>query len=284
MPLRFDLQAHSTHSDGALRPADVVARADAAGVDMLSLTDHDTVHGLAEAQEAAREVGLRLVTGVELSTIDEAGEDLHVLGYGIDPDDAGFAEALATFRADRAGRIGRMADALRELGWEVDDDKITGRASPGRPHLAAATFSHPGNAQRIADEGLRDSTALLVAYLIPGAPAFRGRTLPTVPEAIDVIHAAGGVAVWAHPFWDITDAVEVESCLRRFADAGLDGVEAFYLTHTAEQTSRLASLAQDLGLLTTGSSDFHGPDHPTFSRFLAFETYGERPRLDGVAG
>jgi predicted metal-dependent phosphoesterase TrpH len=165
----------------------------------------------------------------------------------------------------------------------VDDRVLQGREAPGRPHLATAVFDHPANAERLAAEGLEDSTQFLVAYLIPGAQAFRGRTRPTIPEAIETIHAADGLAVWAHPYWDISADAEVEACLRRFAAAGIDGVEAFYVTHTADQTARLVALAQELGLLTTGSADFHGPDHPRFSRFLAFDTHGAEPRLGRIA-
>ncbi|UUY03503.1 hypothetical protein LRS13_23000 [Svornostia abyssi] len=93
----------------------------------------------------------------------------------------------------------------------------------------------------------------------------------------------GGVAVWAHPYWDIADDEDVEACLRRFAAAGLDGVEAFYATHTPEQTARLVALADELELLTTGSADFHGPDHPKFAEFLAFDTGGSEPRLGPIA-
>jgi predicted metal-dependent phosphoesterase TrpH len=283
MALRFDLQSHSTRSDGALPPAEVVARAAEAGVDLLALSDHDTVDGVAEAVAAGREHGVRVVPAVELSAVDPAGEDLHILGYGFDPGDPGLAETLRGYREDRSGRIGRMADAVRELGWAVDDRVLQGREAPGRPHLATAVFDHPANAERLAAEGLEDSTQFLVAYLIPGAQAFRGRTRPTIPEAIETIHAADGLAVWAHPYWDISADAEVEACLRRFAAAGIDGVEAFYVTHTADQTARLVALAQELGLLTTGSADFHGPDHPRFSRFLAFDTHGAEPRLGRIA-
>jgi predicted metal-dependent phosphoesterase TrpH len=176
-----------------------------------------------------------------------------------------------------------MVDAVRELGWEVDETVLEGRASPGRPHLAAAVFQHEANSRRLAAEGFTTSTEFLVAYLIPGAPAFRGRTMPTVAQAIEVVHAAGGVAVWAHPYWDIADDAEVEACLRRFTADGLDGVETFYITHTPEQIARLAALARELHLLTTGSADFHGPDHPTFSQFLAFELGDEEPHLGPIA-
>jgi predicted metal-dependent phosphoesterase TrpH len=278
----FDLQSHSVHSDGALEPAAVVAAAAGAGVELLALSDHDTVDGVAEAQAAARDHGIRLAPAVELSAIDPLGEDLHVLGYGIDPADPGLAERLDAYRADRRGRVGRMADALEELGWRIDRARFADLDSPGRPHLAAAAFHHPGNAARVAEEGFEDPSALLVAYLIPGAPAYRTRTIPTVTDAVAAIHDAGGVAVWAHPFWDVDAEAEVEAALRRFAGDGMDGVEAFYVEHGRRQTELLCDLADELDLLTTGSADFHGPEHPHFSRFRNFELFGREPRLGPI--
>jgi predicted metal-dependent phosphoesterase TrpH len=283
-PPRFDLQSHSVHSDGALTPDGVVAAAAAAGVQLLALSDHDTVDGVAEAAKAAGEHGIGLVPAVELSAVDPLGEDLHVLGYGIDHADPAFAQRLEAYRADRRGRVGRMAGALQELGWELDRTLFADLESPGRPHLAAAAFHHPANAARVREEGLEDSSALLVAYLIPGRPGYRARTIPTVTDAIAAIHDAGGVAVWAHPFWDVDAEAEVEAAVRRFAAAGMDGVEAFYIEHGERQTTLLCDLAEELDLLTTGSADFHGPKHPHFSRFRAFELYGREPRLGPIAG
>jgi len=277
----FDLQSHSVHSDGALPAAHVVARAAAAGVDLLALTDHDTVAGVADAVAAAPAAGLRVVPAAELSALDGDYEDLHILGYGIDPGAPSLREALEAFRADRVGRGHRMAQALRELGWvlEVPD---RGGAPVGRPHLAQAVWNEPANRARLQEEGLQDFSAFLVAYLIPGAPGYRRRTTPTVPEAIAVIHEAGGVAVWAHPFWDIDADAEVVESLDRFVAAGLDGVEAFYVTHTEQQTRMIAQRAAQLALLTTGSADFHGPDHPHFSRFRNFELFGLEPQLGPI--
>jgi predicted metal-dependent phosphoesterase TrpH len=281
---RFDLQSHSTFSDGALAPADVVRRAAAAGLEVLALSDHDTVEGVDEALDAAAQVGLRVVPAVEISAADPPHEDLHVLGYGVDHRDPALLATLAGFREERVRRADRMAAALRELGWELDEAPLAERRARdrpiGRPHLAEAAFAHPANAPRIAAEGLDTFSDLLVAYLIPGAPAYRGRERPTVPEAIAAIHAAGGVAVWAHPFWDVEDPAEVIAILERFATAGLDGVEAFYVTFDEAQTRLLHAEASRLGLQTTGSADFHGPDHPRFARFGAFELYGLVPALD----
>jgi predicted metal-dependent phosphoesterase TrpH len=276
----FDLQSHSTFSDGTLAPREVVARAAQAGVELLALTDHDTVDGVAEALEAAaHHPGLRVVPAVELSTIDGEHEDLHILGYGVDHTDAALLTTLERFRADRGARADRMAAALEDCGWALDRtalDERRARGLPiGRPHLAQAAFDHPDNAARLAAEGLADFGELLVAYLIPGAPAYRRRSTPTVPEAIDAIHATGGRAVWAHPFWDVDDPREVVATIDRFAEAyALDGVEAFYVTHTREQTEIAYAAAREHGLLTTGSADFHGPDHPRFNRFRAFDLYG----------
>jgi len=283
----FDLQSHSTYSDGELPPAQVVARAARAGVELLALTDHDTVDGVGEALEAAADADLTVVPAAELSSIDGDFEDLHVCGYGVDHTDPTFLAALAAFRDDRAQRAWRMLDALLELGFEVDRGPLARRGAEGlpvgRPHLAAAVHRHPGNAARLRAEGLQNPTDVLVAYLIPGAPAYRTRSQPTVAGAIDAIHAAGGVAVWAHPFWDVSEPDQVAAAAAKFAAQGLDGIEAFYVTHTREQTLFAADLAEAHGLLTTGSSDFHGPGHPNFSRFRAFELFGRSPHLGAIA-
>jgi 3',5'-nucleoside bisphosphate phosphatase len=174
-----------------------------------------------------------------------------------------------------------MADALREAGLELEfPDR--GDAPVGRPHLAQAAFEHPANRMRLEEENLVNFSQLLEAYLIPGRPAYRRRTTPTVEQAIETIHAAGGVAVWAHPFWDVDAGAEVIALIDRFAQAGLDGVEAFYITHTEAQTRLAAEHCARRGLLTTGSADFHGPEHPRFHTFRAFALHGLEPNLGPV--
>jgi predicted metal-dependent phosphoesterase TrpH len=283
----FDLQSHSRHSDGALAPRDVVAAAAAAGVELLSLTDHDTVDGVREAADAAVEVGIRLVTGVEISALDESGRDLHILGYLIDDRKPELLERLERYRADRERRSEAMVEALRELGFELDEGPLERRMAIGkpigRPHLAEAVLGAPANASRLREESIDDIGSLIRGYLIEGRPAFRLRETPAVAQAIDAIHEAGGVAVWAHPFWDISNPGEVLSSIDRFHALGLDGVEAFYITHTRENTQMLVDRCAELGLLTTGSADFHGPDNRQFSKFMAFETYGIEPNLGPIA-
>jgi 3',5'-nucleoside bisphosphate phosphatase len=276
----FDLQSHSTYSDGALAPADVVAAAAEAGVQLLALTDHDTVDGVDEALQAGAALGLRLVPAVELSAIDGDFEDLHILGYLVDHRAVALLGPLAAFQADRAARAVRLAEALRDCGLQLD---LPQRATIGRPHLAQAAFDHPANRMRLQREKIVNASQLLEAYLIPGAPAFRRRTTPTVAEAIEIVHESGGVAVWAHPFWNVDDPTAVMEHIERFATLGIDGVEAFYPTHDARQASAIADRCAELGLLTTGSADFHGPAHPLFNRFRAFELHGHQPRLGPIA-
>jgi predicted metal-dependent phosphoesterase TrpH len=287
-PPTFDLQSHSLHSDGSLEPRDVVAAAHGAGVELLALSDHDTVDGVQSAADAAEKLGLRLVPAVEVSSVDHDRQDLHVLGYLIDHRDPTLRERLAGWRADREHRADAMGDALRELGYELDESELTRRRAQGkpigRPHLADAVVRHPANAGRLRSERLDERSAFLEAYLIDGAPAFRPRTKPTVGESIAAIHDAGGVAVWAHPFWDVESPDDVLATVDRFRGWQLDGVECFYATHTREQTELLADRCAELGLLTTGSSDFHGPAHRLFSRFRAFSTYGRTPTLGPIAG
>lgn len=291
----FDLQSHSLHSDGELPAAEVVAAASAAGVEVLSLTDHDTVDGVGEALTAGREHGVGIVTGVEISALDPGPgdvdasnpRDLHILGYGVDHEDAVFAVALERFRADRDQRADRMVQGLRDCGFQLELGELERRRAAGlpigRPHLAAAVVAHGANAARLREERLHNPSDVLVRYLLPGAPAFRNRSIPTVGDAIAAIHRAGGLAVWAHPFWDIDDAGEVAATLERFTrEHALDGVEAFYVGFSEPQTRLLTDTAARLGLLTSGSTDFHGAGHDRFNGFAGFETYGIAPNVERI--
>ncbi len=291
MPPRFDLQSHSTGSDGELPPEEVVARAAEAGVELLALSDHDTVAGVADAIAAGERLGVRIVPAVEISAVDEGSSEpreLHILGYGIDHTGPPMTTRLDEFLADREKRTLRMRDGLREVGFDLDEAEIEQRIAEGkpigRPHLAGAVLRAPANEQRLREEGIDDVGSLIRGYLIDGKPAFRLRQTPTIAEAVEAIHDAGGVAIWAHPFWDISDPDEVIASLERFRALGIDGVEAFYITHDEPQTRLLAERAAALdGMLTTGSADFHGPGNRQFHSFMAFDTFGIEPNLGVIA-
>ncbi len=282
----FDLQAHSLHSDGALPPEQVVDRAHEDGIELLALTDHDTIDGVKAAAARARELGIRLSPAAEISAVDGAYEDLHVCGYELDVDAPVLTEALEDWRADRGRRIEAMVDRLRELGFAIDPAPLEKRKAEGkplgRPHLADCVLKHPDNAARLEAEGIAGKNEFFPKYIVPGAPGFVGRTTPTVYEAIDLIHEAGGVAIWAHPFWDVDSPEEVLATLGRFVEHGMDGVEAFYATHSEDQTPLLCDFAAAKGLLTTGSTDFHSPDHERFNRLGGFELYGREPDLGPI--
>jgi 3',5'-nucleoside bisphosphate phosphatase len=282
----FDLQCHSSYSDGKLPPAEVMQRAADDGMELVALTDHDTIEGVAEARQVAERLGLRFSNGTELSSVEGPHSDLHVCGYELDITDSTLIDALEDFRADRQARVEGIADRLEELGFTVDRTVLKERKAAGqpigRPHIADAVLNHPANKERLESEGITDKNTFFPEYIVPGAKAFVQRTRPTVAEAIDVIHGAGGVAIWAHPFWDLDDADEVVATIERFQGYGVDGIEVFYPTHSEEHTRILFETCERLGLLKTGSSDFHAPDHARFNTFGIFERYGYEPDLGPI--
>jgi 3',5'-nucleoside bisphosphate phosphatase len=260
MPL-IELQSHSTHSDGQLPPREVVAEAAAAGVTTLALSDHDSVAGVTEAEEAGRELGVEIVPAVEMSCVHEYAEDLHVCGYWVDL--AKIEPACERAQDERRARAGEIVENLRSFGFDLTlDDAVReagGADSIGRPHIAKAAGA------------TGDLGPFFEEYLVPGAKAFVPRRWPDAAQAIALIREAGGVAVIAHPYWDISEPGEVDDLIRSL---GADGVETFYPTHSEEQTKHLLELCDELGLTPTASSDYHGPTHKTFAKFGAYETYG----------
>lgn len=271
----IDLQAHSTISDGVLPPTEVVRLAAKSGVEVLALTDHDAVDGVPEALAAARETGIKLIPAAELSTVHPRAPELHILGYRIDIGADSLAQALARAQRDRVSRAHEIAARLAELGIALSVDDAVRRAgdarSLGRPHLAAAALADSGNRGPLA--GVGDVSTFIGAYLAPGKPAFVTRSWPTAVEAIKIIRDAGGEAVWAHPFWDVEEPAGVVAVLDELQAVGLDGIEAFYPTHTEEQAGLLVQECDRRGLVMTASSDFHGPEHPLFSSFLAYRAH-----------
>jgi predicted metal-dependent phosphoesterase TrpH len=258
----IELQSHSTYSDGELPPAEVVAAAAEAGVTTLALTDHDAVDGIAEADATARELGIALIPAAEISCVHSDLDDLHMLGYFIDP--PAMRSACERAQQERVVRAEEIVTNLNRLGVEVSFEDAIAKAgdasSVGRPHIAKAAGVEPDGMGAFFEE-----------YLVPGAKAFVSRRWPTAAEAADLIREAGGSVVLAHPFWDLDDPKRVADLID---DLPLDGVEVFYPSHTEEQTAFLVELCADRGLATTASSDFHGPDHKMFSKFGAYETFG----------
>jgi predicted metal-dependent phosphoesterase TrpH len=257
----MDLQSHSIYSDGELSPTHVVAAAREAGVTTLALTDHDTIDGVAEAAQAAREERIVLVPATELSCVHGRIDDMHMLGYWVDT--SAIAPACERAQHERVTRAEEIVERLNAQGVAVSfEDAIAeaGQASSvGRPHIAKAAGVKPDEMNAFFEE-----------WLVPGGKAFVARRWPDAPEAAEIIHGAGGAAVLAHPFWDMQDPTEVAALI---ADLDLDGVECFYPAHDRAQTKFLLELCRERGLAATASSDFHGPNHKMFNSFGTYPTY-----------
>lgn len=256
MDARIDLHAHTNVSDGTLSPAQLVELAAREGLRALAVTDHDHVGGLAEAREAGARLGVEVVAGIELSVTHPSGE-FHLLGYLFDDQDPALLRELEDLRNHRAGRAARIVERLRAQGVDVALEDVAREASAqaggsiGRPHVARALMR----------KGLvRSVEEAFDRWLADGKPAAVPKRKMEAREAIRMLHAAGGVAVLAHP---VTLAPEArDRVVRDLAALGLDGVEVVHSKHGPEDAQRFRDLARELGLAATGGSDFHGENKP----------------------
>jgi predicted metal-dependent phosphoesterase TrpH len=247
-----DLHSHSTASDGVLAPAEVVAAAAEAGVTTLALTDHDTLAGVGEARAATEAHGIRLITALELSVKVKPGS-MHLLAYFPTDDAPLMDEHLADVRRWRIVRAQKIVATLGELGMLIDIDDVRARAggAVGRPHIAEAM---------VAAGHVSDVQEAFSLWIGDGRPAARPAGGLTPPEAIALVHEAGGAAVLAHPASLALGMKKLGSFVARLAAAGLDGIEVHRADHNAEKFTRYGALARELGLVATGGSDFHRPD------------------------
>ena len=250
-----DLHTHSIFSDGSTTPAELIDLAMRHGLKGLALTDHDTVEGVREACRLGRNAGLVMFTGVEISTTLRE-HTLHILGYGIDPDNAELHDWLVPLQNGRERRNAIILEKLRGLGVDITDEEVRQLSccgQTGRPHIA----------RLLVAKGVVDSfEAAFRFYLGRHKAAWEGRFSYPPGETIDMIHRAGGVAVLAHP-GQIDPEMRVQPQLvRELTLRGLDGLEIHYPTHTRKMRKKLKQLAAELGLIGTGGSDFHGATRP----------------------
>ncbi len=243
--LFVDLQVHTTASDGALAPEQVVEAASQAGLAAIAITDHDTIDGVADAAVAGLRLGVRVVSGVELST--HFGDDeLHLLGLHLSNAEA-IRAALRQFQLDRVTRAEQIVGTLNRLGVPVTVDAVLVEAGPGavgRPHIARAM---------IAGGWVKDFREAFDRWLGFGRPAYADKPHFDVADGIDLVHSAGGLAFWAHP-GDSATAARVAT----LAAAGLDGVEVLHPGHPPVIAQKLMSIVDAAGLLPSGGSDWHG--------------------------
>ena len=256
MPITVDLHLHTTASDGRLTPTELVQLAASSGLQTISVSDHDTTAGLAEAQLTVNRIpGMRLIPGIELSC-DVPGGEVHMLGYFMDIEDPGFQEVLVGFRQGRLARGEGMVHKLAEFGMHIEWERvleIAGDASVGRPHVAQALveagyFSEPGDAFR--------------EYLGRNGKAYVERSKLTPPDAVKLLNDVGGVAVFAHPWFERRgNEPEPEQSLIETVEelkaAGLHGMEVHYSMYDEATVDWLADVARAYDLIPCGGSDYH---------------------------
>ncbi|OGV49954.1 MAG: hypothetical protein A2X49_00650 [Lentisphaerae bacterium GWF2_52_8] len=250
---KIDLHTHSTASDGSLSPSALVSLAGEKGISVIALTDHDTLSGLKEFLLAAESMpSVTAVAGVEIS-VDMAGSEVHIVGLFVDPDSASLEELLREIRGNRDTRNLQIIARLREQGYMIsleDVLQVAGGESVGRPHFAKI----------LVEKGYFETTkSVFESCLRRGGSAYCSRKLPEPQRAIDAIHKAGGLTFWAHPL--ATRGGELSSVrkfLKTLIKLGLDGVEAYYTSYTAQQQKAMIELANINELLISGGSDFHG--------------------------
>ncbi|WP_018151562.1 3',5'-nucleoside bisphosphate phosphatase [Leeia oryzae] len=252
---QYDFHCHSSISDGLLLPQDVVQRAFDRGVKVLALTDHDELSGLAVAREKAESLGMTFVNGVEIS-VNWGKHTLHIVGLGVNPDTPLLCDGLAHIRSGRTDRARKMAEGLAKVG-------ITGAFEGALPYAENADMIGRAHFARfLVDKGhARSMQAVFKKFLVPGKPGYVPHIWASLPESIEWIHAAGGLAVLAHPGRYEMGKKQMHELIEIFTRFGGDGIEVATSNHTLDLVGRFARLAEEFGLWASVGSDFHGTGH-----------------------
>lgn len=245
--MRIDLHMHSTFSDGLKSPTELVEIAKKKGLAAISLTDHDCLDGTNEAIEAGKSKGVEILSGVELSS-EYGGRDLHILGYGIDPNHDEFQDMLRRFRDTRHSRGLKIIEKLKDLGLEISVEDVmekSGDGALGRPHIAAV----------LAEKGLVSTQIeAFDKYIADGGPAYVPKYKMSPQEAIKYIRMAGGLAFMAHPGIFLSNVNDFKGLLGEC----FDGVEIYHPKHNKKMAETLKAIADEHGMLVSGGSDYHG--------------------------
>lgn len=256
MPEKYiDLHVHSNESDGTLTPAEVVALAKEQGLSAIALTDHDTIGGLPAARQAAVEAGIELVPGIELST-DYNGTEVHILGYYVDTENSVFLQQLNHFRTGREERNRKMTEKLQNIGFDITYEALTA-AFPDSV-LTRAHF-----ARYLTDHGMvKDMDTVFRKYIGNNCSCYVPREKITPFAAIDLIHAGGGLAYFAHPVLCHMNYDRLDAFIKAMKECGLTGLEAVYSTYMPGDERNMRRFAAKYDLLISGGSDFHGSNKP----------------------
>ena len=242
---KVDLHSHTNHSDGVYTASELVEKAKNVGIEVLSITDHDSVNALEEANETGKKLGIEIIPGVEISS-DLRGDEVHILGYFIDPKNKELERYLSFFREERVLRAGRIIDKLNNLGYEISLDdvlKIAQNCAVGRPHIA----------QAMLEKGIVSSYfEAFNKFIKNGGPAYERKVHLSPQSAFKIIADAGGLSFIAHP------GTMPEGLIKELIDAGADGIEVIHPSHNSDTTKFYRGIVNEYFLLESGGSDFHG--------------------------
>ncbi len=265
---KADLHTHTFHSDGACSPEEIIEKAKKAGLDTISITDHDSINGFKDAFEAGKNLGVEVIPGVEISS-EISNREIHILGYFFDPENSELERYLNFFREERVKRADRIASKLMHLGFEIHLDEVLQKAnnsSVGRPHIA----------QVMLEKGYVSSYyEAFNKYIGNGSPAFEKKVHVSPESAFKIINDAGGLSFIAHP------GNIPENLLKELIDAGMDGIEVVHPSHSKTQQKFYRGIVNSYFLLESGGSDFHGgkrEDDSNFGKFFTNTTSVEAMR------
>lgn len=283
---KIDLHIHTHYSDGWASPRDIVCKAKQLGYDVIAITDHDGVGGVAEAVAAGRKSGLKVIPGIELAAETEEGTGVHILGYGMDTAESGFCEVLERLKLYRDDRNEKLVKLMNDMGYEITMEELMKKQPCGY-------IGKPVIARTLAEKGYISNfkEAFAEGYLLesPQAKSIK-RGKMKVREAVNLIKTAGGTAVMAHPIQ--TRGIgnpgseefysNVEKLIQQFAEYGLEGLECYHPDQNTEQTERFIAIAEKYNLKITRGSDFHGPDFACADTTASWEEIGTPPTADLV--
>lgn len=246
MEAKADLHTHTIHSDGALTPRELLDKARAVGIGILSITDHDSVNGIDEAMSIGEEIGVEVIPGAELSATCN-GSEIHILGYFLDVHSEALLSALAIYREERLKRVERIVDKLNRMNVPLTLESVlasAGNGSVGRPHVAAV----------LVNEGYATSFhQAFHKYIGDGRPAYEKKSEVTPQETVRLIAEAGGLSFLAHPGRAIDEKTLIE-----LIGSGIDGIEVYHPSHSPELVKYYRGIVNEYCLLESGGSDFHG--------------------------
>lgn len=253
----IDLHIHTSASDGTFSPLEIIQMATRAGLQAISITDHDTTEGSRQALARRIPTGLHFITGVEISTQAPAEckvtGSLHILGYGIDPDFKPLGDALEQLRAARNQRTHHIVQRLNQMGIDLTLEQVkaeVGRSTPGRPHVARALIKAGVAA---------DVNEAFEKWIGQDAPAYVGKKRLPCEQTFELIKAAGGISVLAHPYLIKCPTPNgLETLIQKLKALGLEGLEVYYPDHKPTSVQHYLTIAETHGLLITGGTDFHG--------------------------